>query len=152
MLMTCTDAIPSIQPSWLPGMSECPSFLVFYRMRLENVNAEDKQTRFPSNCWLPGKSCCRFSACLLSVVKSDSCAPETSNNIAQRGLDARKTEERNVVQYRLPILCIDQQHQAMPVQQLPSELSVPETSLRRAKCRHLLLVPGHHSSKMSSVK
>ena len=27
MLMTCTDAIPSIQPSWLPGMSNFPSFL-----------------------------------------------------------------------------------------------------------------------------
>ena len=24
MLMTCTDAIPSIQPSWLPGMSKFP--------------------------------------------------------------------------------------------------------------------------------
>ena len=28
MLMTCTDAIPSIQPSWLPGMSNFP-FLSF---------------------------------------------------------------------------------------------------------------------------
>ena len=27
MLMTCTDAIPSIQPSWLPGMSNFSSFL-----------------------------------------------------------------------------------------------------------------------------
>ena len=27
MLMKCTDAIPSIQPSWLPGMSNFPSFL-----------------------------------------------------------------------------------------------------------------------------
>ena len=39
MLMTCTDAIPSIQPSWLPGMSNFLSFLNLVFLLLFQVEA-----------------------------------------------------------------------------------------------------------------